>query len=110
MALFTFIFQAFKSFAYCSEFLMAVVYIVLGAMTVYYGEKISELFETKNKSYNSNANDTGKKLRIVSHSIGGIFILKGFCGLLTALSIFDDVFPTSIGANVWDFLVRFFLF
>lgn len=87
---------------------MAVVYLILGAMIIYYGEKISELFAGKSKSYDA-SNDIAKKLRMLSLSIGGLFLFKSFCGLLTALHIFGDFYPKSIGANVWDFLVSLLL-
>ena len=74
-------------------------------MTVYYGEKISELFAIKNNRSYDPSNDIGKKLRVLSLSIGGIFLLKGLCGLLTAFHFFGDVYPVSVGANVWDFWV-----
>jgi hypothetical protein len=84
---------------------MAVVYMILGAMTVYYGEKISELFALKNsRSYDPSSN-VGQKLRTLSVSIGCLFLLKSLCGLLTSLHIFGDFYPVSIGANIWDFFV-----
>jgi hypothetical protein len=87
---------------------MAIVYLILGTMIVYYGEKIAELFAVKNSRSHHPSNDIGKKLRILSLSIGGLFLLKSFCGLLTALHIFGDFYPKSIGANVWDFLVKIY--
>ena len=85
---------------------MALVYMILGTMTVYYGEKISELFTIKNSKTYDPRNDIGQKLRLLSLSIGGLFLLKSFCGLLTAFHFFGDFYPVSIGANVWDFFVR----
>ena len=32
-----------------------------------------------------------------------MFFIKGLIGLITAFKLFDDVYPTSIGANEWDF-------
>ena len=84
---------------------MALVYMILGTMIVYYGEKISDLFNIKNSRSYDPSNDIGKKLRLLSLSIGGIFLFKSLCGYLTALHCFGDVFPVSVGANVWDFFV-----
>ena len=83
---------------------MAVVYAILGTMIIYYGEKCVGIINTKNKAYGQN-NENTHKLIILSLSIGGIFLLKSFCGLLTAFHAFGDFYPTSIGANVWDFFV-----
>lgn len=85
---------------------MAVVYSILGTMIVYYGEKISELFTIKNTRSYDPSNDIGKKLRVLSLSIGGLFLLKSFCGFLTAFHFFGDFYPVAIGANVWDFFVN----
>ncbi len=79
-------------------------------MIIYYGEKIAELFNSKSgRSNSSSASDVGKKLRILSLSIGGLFLFKSLCGLLTALHLFGDVYPISFGANIWDFLVSYCL-
>lgn len=84
---------------------MAVVYCILGSMIVYYGNKIANLFAIKNYRANDSNNDIGQKLQILSLSVGGLFLLKSLCGLLTAFHFFDDFYPVSIGANIWDFLV-----
>lgn len=76
-------------------------------MIIYYGQKISEVVRIKT-SYDTSdpASDMSYKLRILSLSIGGMFLFKSFCGLLTALHFFDDFYPVSIGANQWDFFVN----
>lgn len=89
---------------------MAVVYAILGTMIIYYGEKISNLFTMINSRTYDPANDMSKKLRILSLSIGGLFLLKSLFGLLTAMHAFGDFYPVSIGANVWDFFVFITLF
>jgi hypothetical protein len=86
---------------------MALVYLILGAMIIYYGEKISMIFSAKGRNPYDPANDMSLKLRILSLSIGGLFLLKSFCGLLTAMGAFDDFFPVVLGANLWDFFVNF---
>jgi len=98
--------QLFKSFAYSSEFLMAVVYCILGSMIIYYGNKIAGLFSIRNYRSNDSNNDIGQKLQILSLSVGGLFLLKSLCGLLTAFHFFGDFYPLSIGANTWDFFVK----
>lgn len=30
--------------------------------------------------------------------------MKGILGLVTAFKLFDDIYPISFGANLWDFL------
>jgi hypothetical protein len=84
---------------------MAVVYAILGSMIVYYGNKIANLFAFKSHRSNEN-NDIGQKLQILSLSVGGIFLIKSLCGLLTAFHFFGDFYPLCIGANLWDFLVN----
>lgn len=75
-------------------------------MIIYYGEKIALV--VINRQYNTfdPSNDMSYKLRILSVSIGGLFLLKSLAGLLTGLQFFDDFYPVKIGANQWDFLVN----
>jgi hypothetical protein len=87
---------------------MAVVYCILGSMIIYYGNKIAGLFSIRNYRSNDSNNDLGQKLQILSLSIGGLFLLKSLCGLLTAFHFFGDFYPLSIGANTWDFFVLIF--
>lgn len=49
IALISFAFQSFKSFAYNSEFVIGVVYIAIGTMFVYYGNKIVAFLRELNK-------------------------------------------------------------
>jgi len=37
--------------------------------------------------------------------MGGFFIIKSLFSLLSAFGAFDDLHPTFIGVNLWDFLV-----
>lgn len=75
-------------------------------MIIYYGEKIAEVVTNrKNNSFDTSA-DMSVKLRILSISIGVLFMIKSLCGFLTALGSFDDFYPVSIGANIWDFFVK----
>lgn len=97
--------QAFKSFAYISEFLIGVVYLIIGLMIIYYGEKISMIFSSKGRGLHDPADDMSQKLKILSQSIGGLFLIKSFSGFLSSMKAFGDYYPVSIGANVWDFFV-----
>lgn len=45
---------------------------------------------------------------MVTRLVGGLFLLKGFSGLAIAFRLFDDIYPTYFGANVWDFLTMLF--
>jgi hypothetical protein len=75
-------------------------------MIIYYGEKIAMVVRVRSyDSFDPSSNDMSVKLRILSAAIGGLFLLKSFCGLLTAFRFFDDFYPVAIGANLWDFLV-----
>jgi hypothetical protein len=103
--------NGFKSFAYLAEFIIGFLYIFLGAMLIYYGMKIATIFgatvgTSRYDMIQENSNyEINMKLRILSNVIGGLFLLKGFFALLTALHVFGDFYPVSIGANLWDFLV-----
>jgi hypothetical protein len=99
--------KSFKTFAYLSEFLIGLIYLVLGTMIIYYGEKIALVVAVRQYSntFEPTTNDMSVKLRILSVTIGGLFLLKSLFGLLTAMKFFDDFYPVSIGANVWDFFV-----
>ena len=83
-------------------------------MLIYYGRKITNRFDdttpgaTKYADYYTNNNqysETTVKLQILSNAIGGLFLLKSFLALLSAFHFFDDFYPVSWGANLWDFLV-----
>lgn len=89
-----------------SEFLIGLVYLVLGAMIIYYGEKIAESVMSKQNQTSDPSSDMSVKMRILSLTIGALFMIKSLCGFLTAFGFFDDFYPVSIGANVWDFIVR----
>jgi|LauGreDrversion4_2_1035121.scaffolds.fasta_scaffold2125282_1 hypothetical protein len=42
----------------------------------------------------------------MSISIGVLFLIKSFFGLITAFGAFDDLYPVVIGPNPWDFFVK----
>jgi hypothetical protein len=42
-------------------------------------------------------------VHVITRFVGGLFFIKGILGLVTAFGFFDDVYPVSIGANLWDF-------
>jgi len=37
--------------------------------------------------------------------MGGLFLVKSFCNLLSTFDFFDDIYPVSIGINIWDFVM-----
>ena len=100
VALLTFVFQAFKTFHYISEFLMALLYLILGSLTVYFGRKVSNVFSAKNiEDRLGSANTMKNKLSLLSYSIGGLFLLKGLSGVLAGITLLQvQTFP-----NIYDF-------
>ena len=99
LALITFIFSAYSAFYFISEFLMALLYLVLGSLTIYYGRQVSLIFQAKTQNKFDTTNEMSNKLSILSYSIGGLFLVKGLSGLLTGITILD---PTKY-PNVYDF-------
>lgn len=98
----------FKSLAYSAEFLIGILYLILGSMIIYYGEKINKNIE-KTDYERASINNTKNKLNFISMATGGLFLIKSFFGLLTAFHIFDDFYPVSIGPNIWDFFVFYII-
>lgn len=37
-----------------------------------------------------------------------MFVIKGLIGVVSSFGAFDDIYPVSIGPNVWDFLMILF--
>ena len=99
LALVTFIFSAYSAFYFISEFLMALLYLVLDSLTIYYGRQVSLIFESRTQNKFVSSNEMSSKLTILSYSIGGLFLLKGLSGLLTGITILD---PTQY-PNIYDF-------
>ena len=99
LALVTFIFSAYSAFYFISEFLMALLYLVLGSLTIYYGRQVSLIFKSRTQNQFDSSNEMSSKLTILSYSIGGLFLLKGLSGLLTGITILD---PTKY-PNIYDF-------
>ena len=83
LAFITFIFSAYSAFYFISEFLMALLYLVLGSLTIYYGRQVSLIFQAKTQNKFDTTNEMSNKLSILSYSIGGLFLVKGLSGLLT---------------------------
>ena len=101
VAFFTFVFQAFKTFHYISEFLMALLYLILGSITVYFGRKVSELLKQEQIDNNNSEirNPMSSRISILSYSIGGLFLIKGLSGVLTGITLIQiQTFP-----NIYDF-------
>jgi uncharacterized membrane protein len=99
LALITLVFKAYIAFFYISEFLMAMLYLVLGSIIIYFGSKLSSIFQEKAQNNYDSSNQMGNKLSVLSFSIGGLFIIKGLSGLLTAVNAIN---PTKY-PNVYDF-------
>ena len=98
LAFFTFVFQSFIKFYLISELLIVILYLVLGSLIVYFGNKVSSIFINRIEKFD-NKSEMGKKVKTLSFSIGGLFILKGFSGLFTGISILDPrEYP-----NIYDF-------
>ena len=97
VALITLLLKAYKIFFYISELLMALLYLVLGTVIIYFGKKVSEIFKTQQQD-NFNSNDQDKRLSIMSFSIGGLFLLKGVSGVLGGIGAYNP--PNH---NVYDF-------
>ena len=49
IGLITLLIRKYKIFFYISELLMALLYLVLGSVIIYFGKKVSEIFEKKNQ-------------------------------------------------------------
>jgi len=95
----------FKTFGYWSEFLIGLLYFILGTMILYYGEKLYKNMETDDGD-RASVNNTRNKFNMISMATGVLFLIKGFCGLLCAFHVFGDIFPVFLGPNIWDFLVK----
>ena len=98
IALITLIARTFKAFFYISELLMALLYLVLGSVIIYFGHKVSQIFKSKSQQNSFDSNDRDNNLGLMSYSIGGLFLLKGVSGVLGGLGAYDP--PNH---NVYDF-------
>lgn len=99
IALITLFIKAYKTFFYISELLMALLYLLLGYVIFYYGRKASQIFESqgRNSNYESHQKDPNN-FGVMGLSLGGLFLLKGICGLLEGIKVFSP--PNH---NVFDF-------
>ena len=95
IAIITLLAKAYKAFFYISELLMALLYLILGSVIIYLGKIASEVFIGKNY-YDNNAYDNN--IRMMAFSIGGLFLLKGICGILEGIGAYSP--PNH---NVFDF-------
>jgi len=98
IGLITLIARTYKIFFYMSELLMALLYLVLGSVIIYFGKKVSEIFKSKSQQNNFDTSERDKNLGFMSFSIGGLFLLKGVSGVLGGLGAYDP--PNH---NVYDF-------
>lgn len=96
-ALITLISKSYKFFFYISELLMALLYLVLGSFIIYFGKKVSEIFQSKAQN-NFDSNNNNQSLLFISFSIGGLFLLKGVSGVLGGIGAYDPK-----NHNVYDF-------
>ena len=95
IAIITLLAKAYKGFFYISELLMALLYLVLGSVIIYFGKKASEVLRDKNNYEYSNFDS---KVRMMSFSIGALFLLKGVSGILEGIGAYSP--PNH---NVFDF-------
>ena len=98
IGLITLIARTYKIFFYMSELLMALLYLVLGSVIIYFGKRVSEIFRSKSQQNNFDTSERDKNLGFMSFSIGGLFLLKGVSGVLGGLGAYDP--PNH---NVYDF-------
>jgi hypothetical protein len=98
LAIVTFLFKNYILFYFISEFLMAVLYLILGTIIIYFGRKVSIIIDSKNQGI-SDEKEMGNKLSILSNSIGFLFILKGISGVLTG----GNFLTPSKYPNIYDF-------
>ena len=96
VAIITLLAKAYKAFFYISELLMALLYLVLGSVMVYFGKKA---YEALTKNENNINGPQANNMRIMSISIGALFLLKGICGILEGIGAYSP--PNH---NVFDFL------
>ena len=87
----------YKIFFYISELLMAILYLVLGSVIIYFGKKVSEIIESKSQN-NFDSNDRNNKFGLMSLSIGSLFLIKGVSGVLGGISAYDPK-----NHNIYDF-------
>lgn len=97
VGLITLIAKAFKVFFYISELLMALLYLILGSVIIYFGKKVSDIFKSKSQANNFDSNRENN-LGFMSYSIGGLFLLKGVTGVIGGLGAYDP--PNH---NIYDF-------
>ena len=76
---------------------MALLYLVLGSVIIYFGKKVSEIVKSKSQQNNFDSN-RDKNLGLMSFSIGGLFVLKGVSGVIGGLGAYDP--PNH---NIYDF-------
>ena len=97
VGLITLIAKAFKVFFYISELLMALLYLILGSVIIYFGKKVSDIFKSNSQANNFDSNRENN-LGFMSYSIGGLFLLKGVTGVIGGLGAYDP--PNH---NIYDF-------
>ena len=98
IALITLAARTFKAFFYISELLMALLYLVLGSVIVYFGHKVSEVFQSKSQADNFESNKKQQTFGFMSFSIGALFILKGVSGILVGVGLYEPG-----NQNIYDF-------
>ena len=97
VALITLLAKTYKVFFYISELLMALLYLVLGSVIIYFGKKVSEIVKSKSQQNNFDSS-RDNNLGLMSFSIGGLFVLKGVSGVIGGLGAYDP--PNH---NIYDF-------
>lgn len=97
IALITLFAKKYKVFFYISELLMAILYLVLGSIIIYYGKKVSEIFQSTTQN-TFDSNDKYKRFTFISFSIGSLFLIKGISGVLGGIGAYDPK-----NHNIYDF-------
>ena len=106
LALITLLFKAYLAFFYISEFLMAMLYLVLGSIIIYFGNKLSSIFQEKAQNNYDSSNEMSNKLSMISLSIGGLFIIKVLSGLLTAVNAINQTKHPKVYDFFWFLILE----
>jgi hypothetical protein len=96
IAVITLLAKAYKAFFYISELLMALLYLILGSVIIYFGKYASSSLEKENANFLSL--QFSSNLKKLAYSIGGLFLLKGISGVLEGIGAYSP--PNH---NVFDF-------
>jgi hypothetical protein len=97
IALITLLLKYYKVFFYISELLMAILYLILGSVIIYFGNALSKISQNRNTENFQNYSSFDLK-NFVTYIIGGLFLLKGVSGVIGGIGAYD---PDN--HNIYDF-------